>query len=282
MINVSKIAKNLDRRKDGVWFSRRRSHISYPKDGNLQCLAIEDNSFWFEHRNKCIIEAIHRFPPDGAVWDVGAGNGHASLGIKNAGLETVVVEPRLQGAMNAYARGLSPVICSTLEDAGLKPHSIPAIGLFDVLEHIEDDNDFLRFIETLLIPNGRLYLTVPAYNLLWSIEDDHAGHYRRYTTRTLTRMLESIGFKIDFKTYIFSVLPLPVLVFRTLPGKLGLRKHNRFERNRKEHGRKHGLYGHLLNWILDKELSALKNKRVIAFGGSCLLVARSPSHERLS
>lgn len=276
MVDISKIATNLECRDPGIWFSKNRSHISYPDDGNVRCLAIEDDSFWFKHRNKCIIEAIRRFPPDGAVFDVGAGNGYVSLTIKNAGFDTVVIEPGVQGAMNAYARGLSPVICSTLEAAGFKSHLIPALGLFDVLEHIEDNIGFLRRIKTLLIPKGRLYITVPAYNFLWSVEDDHAGHYRRYTNKSLMRMLESIGFQIDFKTYIFSVLFFPILFFRTLPSRLGLRRHREFERSRKEHGQNRGALGYLLSCMLDNELKLLRRGKNIAFGGSCLLVASGP------
>jgi len=103
--------------------------------------------------------------------------------IKNAGLPTVVIEPGLQGAMNAHRKGLNPVICSSLEDAGFKTHLIPAVGLFDILEHIEDDIGFLTTIKTLLVPNGKLYITVPAYNFLRSVEDNYAGHYRRYTLK---------------------------------------------------------------------------------------------------
>ena len=97
------------------------------------------------------------------------------MAIKNAGFDAVVIEPGIQGAMNARNRGLSPVICSTLEDAGFKDHLIPAVGLFDLLEHIKDDISFLKTVKDLLIPGGRLYITVPAYSFLWSVE---AKQYR--------------------------------------------------------------------------------------------------------
>ena len=76
MIELSKIATNLQPGEYGIWFSKKRSPISYPEDGNLRCLALEDSSFWFKHRNKCIIESMRLFPPEGVVYDVGAGNGY--------------------------------------------------------------------------------------------------------------------------------------------------------------------------------------------------------------
>jgi SAM-dependent methyltransferase len=275
MIELNKIATNLQPGEHEIWFSKKRSHISYPEDGNLRCLTVEDSSFWFKHRNKCIIESMRLFPPEGAVYDVGAGNGYVTLAIKNAGFDAVVIEPGIQGAMNARNRGLSPVICSTLEDAGFKDHLIPAVGLFDLLEHIKDDISFLKTVKDLLIPGGRLYITVPAYSFLWSVEDDHAGHYRRYTTKSLSIALKSIGFKIEFSTYIFGLLPIPIFIFRSIPSKLGFRSKRDSKRPQKEHCHNKSLLGSLLNCALDKELRALRNNRTIPVGGSCLIVATS-------
>ena len=53
--------------------------------------------------------------------------------------------------------------------------------LLDVLEHIENDKEFLILIKKKLKINGRLLITVPAFEKLWSSEDDAAGHFRRYT-----------------------------------------------------------------------------------------------------
>ena len=275
MIQVDKISANLERGEHGIWFAKKRSPISYPEHGNLQCLQIEAISFWFKHRNKCILEAMRIFPAEGAIFDVGSGNGYVSFALKNAGFDTVVIEPGFQGAMNAYARGLNPVICSTLEDAGFKDDSIPSVGLFDVLEHIKDDIGFLETIKNLLIPGGRLYITVPAYNFLWSVEDDHAGHHRRYTTKSLSTKLESVGFNINLSTYIFGPSPIPIFIFRSIPSRFGFKTTSDFRRNQKEHCRNNSLLGSLLNWALDKELRALRNRRTIPVGGSCFLVATS-------
>lgn len=227
----------------------------------------------FGSRNKCIIESMRLFPPEGAVYDVGAGNGYVTLAIKNAGFDAVVIEPGIQGAMNARNRGLSPVICSTLEHAGFKDHLIPAVGLFDLLEHIKDDVGFLKTIKDLLILGGRLYITVPAYSFLWSVEDDHAGHYRRYTTKSLSIKLKSIGFKIEFSTYIFGLLP--IFIFRSIPSKLGFRSKRDSKRTQKEHSQNHDPLGWILKWALYNELKMFRKCRTLAFGGSCLVVAKS-------
>ncbi|MDA7629059.1 hypothetical protein N8843_10560, partial [Verrucomicrobia bacterium] len=68
----------------------------------------------------------------------------------------VLVEPGPAGAMNANHRGVKTVIQSTLEDAGFAPDSLPSAGLFDVVEHIDNDVDFLRLIHSYLQPQGTL------------------------------------------------------------------------------------------------------------------------------
>jgi SAM-dependent methyltransferase len=275
MIEIAEIGKNLECREHGIWFSKNRSQISYPEDRNVQCFTIEENSFWFQHRNNSLVEVMRLFPPKGTIFDIGGGNGYVSLAIKRAGMDTVLVEPSYEGAINAHNRGLNSIICSTFEGAGFKPKSIPAIGIFDVLEHIENDHDFIRMIKTVLVPNGRLYITLPAYNFLWSIEDDHSGHYRRYTLRELTTKLESAGFEIDLKTYIFGLLPVPIFLLRTIPTKLGFRTTSQFGRIRSEHGQRKRLLGRLVELALNLELKALRAKKTIPIGGSCLVVARS-------
>ena len=53
---------------------------------------------------------------------------------------------------------------------------------------------FMQEVARLLRPGGRVYLTCPAYGFLWSVEDDYAGHRRRYTRRSLGATLRSAGF----------------------------------------------------------------------------------------
>ncbi len=275
MFDISQIATNLERAADGIWVSRNRSQISYPDDGNVRNLAIERDSFWYQHRNDCIVIAMRLFPPGLPLFDIGGGNGFVCAALRQAGIEAVLVEPGPAGAANARARGLPHVIGSTLEDAGFKPHSVPSLGLFDVLEHMETDEAFLRTLHSLLVTGGRLYLTVPAYNWLWSAEDDYAVHWRRYTLGALAKTLGAAGFVIDFQTYFFAWLPLPIFALRTVPGRLGLRTKSTVKRYAQENKLPDNWLGRLLRSLLVRELQRLKGGRSIAFGGSCLVVARA-------
>lgn len=272
VLNLSEISDGIEL-KDGIWVTRSQSKVSFPSEGYNQCFEIEKNSFWFHHRNKCIIEAVRNFPPQGPLFDIGGGNGLVSQSLIQNGFDTYLVEPGIDGICNAKKRNIKKLVCSTFEDARFHKNVLPAVGLFDVLEHIEDDVCFLSKIFESLIVNGRLFLTVPTYKVLWSDEDNFAGHFHRYTRNSLCKKLESVGFKIEYSTYIFSILPLPIFLFRTVPYRI-FKKKFKLEENKTIHGQKTNISNWILNKVWKKELSNIRKKKEILFGGSLMLVAR--------
>lgn len=263
--------------KDGILFSRSESRISYPESGNKICFELEDSSFWFGHRNQCIIQSVKRYCPDALFFDIGGGNGFVSKGLEEEGINTVLIEPGLTGCENARQRGLRTIVCSTLENASFKKNSLPAAGLFDVVEHIEQDVSFLQSVADFLKPGGYVFLTVPAYRFLWSNEDVDAGHFRRYTLRSMEKKINQAGLRVVYSSYIFALLPVAVFLFRTLPSKLGFNKHSNDPIKHKEaHSGKHSAMRNILQWILNLEISQIKKGRRIPFGGSCFVIAQKP------
>ena len=77
---------------NGYWIAERNSVLSYPAEGNDLCYSLEDDSFWFRHRNELIVETLRQFPPPGTLFDVGGGNGYVATGLERAGFPTVLVE----------------------------------------------------------------------------------------------------------------------------------------------------------------------------------------------
>jgi SAM-dependent methyltransferase len=116
------------------------------------------------------------------------------------------------------------VFCGTLQDLALPSGSLPAVGMFDVLEHLEDPSALLDEVARLLAPDGIVVVTVPAYQWLWSAEDEALGHYRRYSTRTLRSALEGSQFSVRSARYCFAALVPVAALMRTLPYRLGRRR----------------------------------------------------------
>ncbi|TAF32136.1 MAG: class I SAM-dependent methyltransferase [Cytophagales bacterium] len=274
-MNFHDIADNIEQR-EGVWYAKTQSSVSYPSDATSIYFEIEENSFWFKHRNDCITTLVKNYSPKSVFFDIGGGNGFVSKGLQNAGIEVVLVEPSALGVNNAFKRRhIKNVVCSTLDDAHFKPESIPAAGLFDVIEHIEDDTAFLHNLHRYISPNGYLYTTVPTYQWLFSKFDTEAGHYRRYTKTSFDKLLAAAGFKLMYGTYIFRLLPLPIFLTRTLPSKIGAQKLFLNESVQKDqHGTKKGLLTQLANPLWQSELKNIELLKPMSFGGSYLAVAK--------
>src|SRR5205814_8541492 len=90
------------------------------------------------------------------------------------------------------------------------------IGMFDVLEHIEDDIAALGSVRHSLAPGGRLLMTVPAAPSLWSRYDEESHHYRRYTEAHLRKALTAAHFQIEYITHFMSVTYPAIWVSRRL------------------------------------------------------------------
>ena len=177
------------------------------------------SSWWFDTRNLLIHKYVKSSPNMGYLWDIGSGPGVVSSYLQNHDIPCIAVEPSRGGVLASAKRGV-PSIESDLESLQIPDASVGRIGLFDVLEHIELRDDFLREIWRVLSPDGSLILTVPALNWLWSAADEHAGHFIRYSQRSIRRELAKNGFKIQRSQYFFASLVLPLLLLRALPYRL--------------------------------------------------------------
>jgi len=277
MVDVLKYAPGLRRGDGGVWISNSTEQISFPTTGHDGCYELEDASFWFQHRDAVLLAALRTFPPSGPVFDVGGGNGYVTRTLLDAGYEAVLIEPGLDGVHNARARGLPDVICSSLESAGFATGALPAIGLFDVLEHVRREAAFLQTVRRTLQAGGRVYLTTPAHAWLWSDADIGAEHQRRYTLLSLRATLERAGLKVEYSSYFFSFLLLPILTLRTLPHRLrrGPPRRSLQQRALREHHPPGKLVRVPLRVLANLESAAIRRRHQIPIGASCLAVARA-------
>lgn len=276
MFGMLQIADNLNLSPEGIWVAPKPADFAFLPYDKTDWVQVQQNSFWYQHRNNCLKELLKNFPPSGVLLEVGAGDGFVSLGLQQSGIRVVAIEPDIKQARNAKLRGVENVISAKVDDVEWKPGCVSGVGLFDVLEHIEDEIVFLRQIRhQLLKPGGRLYVSVPAYKWLWSKEDNEACHLRRYTMNTLRNRLEATGFMIEYATYFFSVLVVPIFLFRSLPTWLGIRPDRTHLSSYHEHHLKIPVVTDVLNYFLSREVKAVRNKSIKLFGVSCLVVARA-------
>ncbi len=62
-----------------------------------------------------------------------------------------------------------------------------------VMEHVEDDVDFLQKIARCVKPGGHVIVAVPGRRDCWSFEDETVGHLRRYDRQDLFDVLAKAG-----------------------------------------------------------------------------------------
>jgi SAM-dependent methyltransferase len=274
-MKIQDLAGNLTVDSHGIWVTGNdQAEVSYPEEGNRQYFEIEDKSFWFRHRNNCIIAALNLYPPKGPVFDVGGGNGFVARRLLDEGFEAALIEPGHAGAFNARTkRNIPYVLRATLEECSFSDGSLSAVSLFDVLEHIEDDCKFLTEVCNLLKPGGYLYLTVPAYGWLWSGSDISAGHYRRYSPEDLSQLLNE-HFDILFITSFFRALVFPVLALRTAPYRLGFSISRKIPAAEREHGLSGGIAVRVLQRLFLKEVKQISSGISKFPGTSCMFIAK--------
>lgn len=101
-------------------------------------------------------------------------------------------------------------------------NSFDVVCAFDVIEHIEDHALAMSEINRVLKTGGTTFITVPAYNFLWSEHDEINHHMRRYTKKTLLSVLTK--FKVQYVSYFNFFLFPPVVVARFLHNILSIFK----------------------------------------------------------
>lgn len=177
----------------------------------------EDRHWWFVARRKILSNKIKSFdlPANAKILEIGVGTG--------GNLEMLARFGSVQGVeMNPEAIKLANHKTGDRFDIqrGKCPDGLPKfkdkfdlICMFDVLEHIEEDVETLARIKDLLAKHGTLFITVPAYQWMWSKHDDHLFHKRRYTAPSLRDEAKATGWKTTYSSYFNSLLfPLIALI----------------------------------------------------------------------
>ena len=245
---------------------------------------IEDRHFWFRARNLALSAVIERIVAGLArgyrVLEVGCGDGNTLRMLERScsGGTLVGMDLFAEGLHYARRRTRAPLVRGSMERPPFNVR-FHVVGMFDVLEHIEDDRAALARVHELVEPGGALVLTVPAHQKLWSRFDEEAHHCRRYEPPDLLARLREAGFQVEYIT-LFMVVLYPL-------ARVGRKTSDWIRRARTRFGRpegsavateirvRPGING-LLAAVLSQEARLLRRRRRLPFGTSLLAVARVP------
>jgi SAM-dependent methyltransferase len=120
----------------------------------------------------------------------------------------------------AHLHGRASLFQGDVRALPMRDRSYDLVTLFDVLEHVDDEQKALGEVRRVLRPGGLAVLSVPAYDWLYAHNDRVAGRVRRYTRARLRRALEAADLKVERLTHanvvLFPLIAPTVLMFKLL------------------------------------------------------------------
>lgn len=183
----------------------------------------EAKHWWFSGRRSILSTIIANLdlPQNSKILEIGCGTGGNLDMLAEFGAVSAL-------EMDASARSIASKKTNNRYDIrdGYCPDKIPfdeqrfdLICMFDVLEHIEHDMETLIAIKRLLTENGRILITVPAYQWLYGAHDAFHQHKRRYVATQLRRKIVAAGL-LPVKISYFNTILFPLVTIVRLKEKL--------------------------------------------------------------
>ena len=174
----------------------------------------EDVHFWFIGREKIcfnLIDSIIYNSSIQRILDYGCGTGNLLKKLQKTYQEKVIYGADISDKALEYCqrKGISNIF--NLRETEPQITCFDLVICLDVLEHVDEDVELLIRIKELLRDGGKLLITVPAYEFLWSGEDYVSEHVRRYTRKMLREKLSEAGFHTNKISYFNTLLFLPLV-----------------------------------------------------------------------
>ncbi len=135
--------------------------------------------------------------------DVGAGSGVFSKLLLNTGRAGAAycIDPAYAEERDETVGGRPLRFRRSLADA-----AADLVLMMDVLEHVDDDFALLSAYSDGLKPGAEIFVTVPAFQSLWSGHDVFLDHRRRYRREEVDALMARAGLEIKVSRYFYGGL----------------------------------------------------------------------------
>lgn len=161
-----------------------------------------------------------RHPSRGLLVEVGSSLGYLLDHFRKDGWNVLGVEPNKGWAIYAERELDIRTLPSTLAEASLPEHSVDAVLMMHVIEHVPDPCSVFADVLRVLKPGGTFVLETPRYDSLAFKLLGHRersvsceGHIYFFTTSTLTGMAKKCGFEVLRVDYVGRSMTLSRLMY---------------------------------------------------------------------
>ena len=173
----------------------------------------QEKHWWFQARKKIIEQIVSeiKLKKKNNILDFGSGSGVNLNMLEKYGLVDIHEK-------NKFARiaikNKNKKIKNLYSSLKIRKNFYDLILIADVIEHVRQPKNLLRNLKKFLKKDGRILITVPAYQFLFSKKDKALGHYRRYNKKLLKNELAE--FKIENISYFNTLLCIPIIIMTLL------------------------------------------------------------------
>ncbi|RDE04746.1 class I SAM-dependent methyltransferase [Sphingomonas aracearum] len=184
--------------------------------------AHDSTHWWYRARRDILADYLTRegrLPGNARILEIGCGTGHNLPMLAHFGqVEAIEIDPAARAiAAERIGRAVSAAPLPVLP--GVERGAYDLIAVLDVVEHIEDDVAALKAMAACLKPGGKILITVPAHQWMWSAHDVVNHHHRRYSKKTLRHALHRAGLR-ERKLGYFNSLLFPLAAAARMVGRM--------------------------------------------------------------
>lgn len=151
---------------------------------------MQDAKNYNEHIINLLLNSLSN--KEASVLDFGAGYGFFANMLRERGVKNIdCVE--IDEELKEHCEDLDFTVFNDLGHIDEKKCDF--IYTLNVLEHIKNDKKVILNLKSKLKDNGKLFIYVPAFQLLYSNFDKEIGHCRRYTKNKIIKFMKENGFE---------------------------------------------------------------------------------------
>ncbi len=242
----------------------------------------ERKHWWFITRNNLLMQIIEKniITEDKKlkILNVGAGTGFTSELLSKYG-EVTSVEYENSCVEFVNANTSLHLTEGSILDLQFEDNTFDLVCAFDVVEHVEDDVKAASEMIRVAKKDGYVFISVPAFQSLWSKHDEINHHYRRYKKeQILSLFLKSNKLQNIYHTYFNSLLFIPIYAVRKLNNvkeKIAGNKAKSLSESSTDFDMAGGGFSSkILKWLFSRELFIVRKKQSLPFGVSFTLLAK--------